>query len=137
MRKRLLPLALGVCGLALGATPAMAHYGAGETSKLHDDGAMDSGKETHGHHGAQHGTDEGHLPPTRHNVDVVGRLHHADGAGRVADVSATGDHAYLTRYYEPTCSTGGIDIDDMSNPAAPTKVTSRSSHVNIFSGEGS
>ena len=107
-----------------------------EGSKLEDDGAVNSGKETH-HHDAQHGGDEGHLPPTSRNVNLVGRVNVADGPGRTADVSAKGNYAYLARFYEPTCSTGGIDVVDISNPAAPRYVSTIPSHTDTFTGEGS
>ena len=53
----------------LGASPAIAH-----DSRLHDDGAINSGKETHYHDHAQHGVDEGHLPATSDNVRKIGNL---------------------------------------------------------------
>ncbi|MFQ6172902.1 PA domain-containing protein [Oryzobacter sp. R7] len=104
-----------------------------------DDGVLDSGKETHGHH-AQHGGDEGHLPPVSTNVDVIGNLDLFAGAeepGRVADVSAYGNYAYLTAFWEPECDRGGVYVVDISDPAAPKKVSLIPSHRGTFSGEGS
>ena len=121
---------------ALAAPIASAHTG----SRLVDDGVMDSGKETHIHDDAQHGVDEGHLPPTTKNVRTVGKLDLFAGAeepGRVADVSAKGNYAYLTAFYEPDCDRGGVFIVDIANPAAPKKVAKISSHLGTFSGEGS
>ena len=66
--------------------------------------------------------------------DLGGNL---GGAGRVADVSAKGNFAYLTMLYEPTCGRGGVQIVDISHPASPTAVGYVPSHVDTFSGEGS
>ena len=124
-----------VLGVALFAAPAaIAH-----DTRLDDDGAMNSGKETH-YHDAQHGGDEGHLPPTSKNVVKVGNLDLFAGAeepGRIADVSAKGNYAYLTAFWEPECDRGGVYIADISNPAQPKKVSLIPSHIGTYSGEGS
>ncbi len=136
MRQYLARAALAAaCSALLAAPSAIAHE-----SRLHDDGAIDSGKETHYHDHAQHGVDEGHLPATSHNVRKVGNLDLFAGAeepGRIADVSAKGNYAYLTAFYEPDCDRGGVYIVDISNPASPRKVSKIPSHVGTFSGEGS
>src|SRR5215207_3472458 len=119
--------------LLVGA-PASAHDA--DDSKLSDDGAINSGKETH-YHDDQHGGSEGHLPATSSNVRLIGRVDVADGPGRTADVSAKGNYAYLARFYEPTCSTGGIDVVDISNPALPRYVSTIPSHTDTYTGEGS
>ncbi len=111
---------------------AVAH---GEGSKLDDDGAVNSGKEVHGQH--QHGGVDGHLPATKNKVELVGKVDVTDGPGRTADVSAKGNYAYLTRFYEPTCDSGGVDIVDISKPSAPKYVSTVKSHQGTFSGEGS
>ena len=134
IRRTTVGLAAALALLA-GATPATAH-----DDIIHvDDGVLDSGKETHGHH-AQHDTDEGHLPATSENVDVIGRLDLFEGAeqpGRIADVSAYGDYAYLTAFWEPECDRGGVYVVDISDPASPELVTLIPSHRGTFSGEGS
>src|SRR5687768_9860260 len=66
--------------------------------------------------------------------DLGGKL---GGAGRVADVSAKGNYAYLTMFYEPTCGRGGVQIVDIADPANPKAVSYIPSHVDTFSGEGS
>jgi len=121
--------------ILIAAAPAMAH-----DSRLHDDGAIDSGKETHSHDSAQHGADEGHLPATSKNVRKVGALDlftAAEEPGRIADVSAKGNYAYLTAFYEPVCDRGGIYVADISDPAKPKRVAQIPSHVGTYSGEGS
>ncbi|MDQ4084517.1 MAG: hypothetical protein M3165_01740 [Actinomycetota bacterium] len=92
----------------------------------------------------QHPGDAGHLEPVQDDVTLVGkgRVTHPRGdgiTGRVADVSALGDFAYLTAFREPTCRAGGVhvmDISDLSNPVEVTDAfipTSRGS----YAGEGS
>jgi hypothetical protein len=92
----------------------------------------------------QHPGDEGHLKPVEDDVTLVGkgRVTNPSGAGlegRVADVSALGDFAYLTAFREPTCRAGGVhvmDISDLSNPVEVTEAfipTSRGQ----YAGEGS
>jgi hypothetical protein len=120
----------------LASAPAVAH----DVSRLQDDGAIDSGKETHNHDGAQHGADHGHLPPTSLNVRKVGKLDlftAAEEPGRIADVSAKGNYAYMTAFYEPDCDRGGIYVADISDPASPKRVSKIPSHVGNYSGEGS
>jgi hypothetical protein len=119
---------------------AAAAPAAGSGSRLDDDGAINSGKETHSHDDAQHGVSEGHLPPKNNNVTKVGNIDLFAGAeepGRIADVSAKGNYAYLTAFYEPKCDGGGVYVVDISNPESPKKVSKISSHVGTFSGEGS
>ena len=120
--------------------PAATEAHAPEQSRLTDDGAINSGKESHDHHSAQHGAPDGHLPPVNDNMSVVGNLDlFADGEqpGRIGDVSAYGNYAYLSMYYEPTCGRGGIQIVDMTDPAAPKRAGYVPSHVDTFTGEGS
>jgi hypothetical protein len=75
---------------------------------------------------AQHGPTSGHLPPTSLNVDVLGRLKLTNKVDDVSDVSAT--QAPNGRWYAyvgdwgAKCSTGGVNVVDITNPAAPVKV---------------
>jgi len=119
---------------------AAAAPAASSGSRLDDDGAINSGKETHSHDAAQHGDTEGHLPATDNNVEKIGNIDLFAGAeepGRIADVSVKGNYAYLTAYYEPECDRGGVYIVDISDPTSPKEVSKISSHVGTFSGEGS
>ena len=128
--------ALAAAALLFGAGPAQAHV---EIDSI-DDGVIDSGKETHAHHDAQHGGDEGHLPASSANVVEIGSLDifaPDEEPGRIADVSALGDYAYLTAFWEPDCDRGGVYIVDISDPAAPFLVSKIPSHRGTFSGEGS
>ncbi|MGH3517694.1 MAG: hypothetical protein ACRDQ7_09835, partial [Haloechinothrix sp.] len=76
----------------------------------------------------QHEGDDGHLPAKQENVTLVGKgeVTNPSGAGntgRVADVFAHGDYAYLTAFREPTCEAGGVHVMDISDLSAPTEVT--------------
>jgi hypothetical protein len=82
--------AAAVSVVLLTAGTAAAH----DINRLQDDGAVNSGKETHAHE--QHGGIGGHLPATSENVTVVGKIDlftEAEQEGRVADVSAKGNYA--------------------------------------------
>jgi hypothetical protein len=80
------------------------------------------------------------VPARAEGLELVGRFDTGGklgGTGRVADVSAKGNYAYLTMFYEPTCGRGGVQIVDISNPASPTAAGYIPSHVDTYSGEGS
>jgi hypothetical protein len=68
----------------------------------------------------QHGPPTGHLPGSKENVELVGRIRFADAApGRVSDVSALGNYAYLGAYSEPECERGGVYVINIRNPRRP------------------
>jgi len=120
--------------LVLGAGPAFAH----DTEHV-DDGVLDSGKETHNHH-AQHSEPDGHLDASDENVIKISNLDlfaDLEQPGRIADVSAYGNYAYLTAFWEPECDRGGVYIVDITDPAEPEFVSLIPSHRGTFSGEGS
>ena len=105
-----LALATLTAGLLAGAliAPAAALADHGLTTVA--DGAIDTGKETKHHDAQQHGEDQGHLPPISNNVAEIGHIDlfaPGDEAGRIGDVSAKGNYAFLTHYREPTCERGG------------------------------
>ena len=73
-------------------------------------------------HDEQHGGQDGHLPAVQKNVAVLGKLDLFAGGerpGRVSDVAAFGDYAYLGAFYEPDCRDGGVYVVDISNAADP------------------
>ena len=95
-------------------------------------------------HGDQHGQSEGHLPPISEGVDLIGKAEvtNPSGAGndgRVADVSAFGNHAFLTAFRDPTCVQAGAHVIDISDPENPFEVTSAFMETtpNNYAGEGS
>jgi hypothetical protein len=130
-----LALAL-VAVVALGfPTPAAAHHPDHSGRELFPgEGVANS----HQHDGA-----EGHLPPVQENVTLVGRgeVTNPSGAGntgRVADVFAFGDHAYLTAFREPTCVDAGVHVMDISDLSHPAEVTDAfiPTSVGSYAGEG-
>jgi hypothetical protein len=77
----------------------------------------------------QHGVADGHLPAVNRNVRLVGKaeITNPSGAsndGRVADVAAYGNFAYLTAFRDPTCVAGGAHTVNIADPAHPFEVPS-------------
>jgi hypothetical protein len=75
----------------------------------------------------QHGPVEGHLPPARRNVRLVGKLEptRAFGPiveGQIADLTVHEGFAYLNSWDEPTCTKGGVYVADVRKPARPREV---------------
>ena len=135
-RHALAALTVGLLAGALVAPAAVADHGLTAVS----DGAIDTGKETKHHDARQHGEDEGHLPPRSNNVTEIGHIDlfaPGDEAGRIGDVSAKGNFAFLTHYREPTCERGGVQVVDISDPASPKKGPYIPSHLGTYAGEGS
>ncbi len=140
MRGRFLaPAAVIAAGALALAGTAGAHP---MDANVSDDGWLMSSLAEHWNsHGAAGGV-EGRLsvPAREKGLKLVGKYDLGGklaGDGRVADVSAKGNYAYLTMFYEPTCGRGGVQIVDIGNPAAPKAVSYIPSHVDTFSGEGS
>jgi hypothetical protein len=74
----------------------------------------------------QHPGDSGHLPAVSENVTLIGKgpVSNKDGlTGRVADVAAHGDYAYLTAFREPTCNNAGVHVMDIRDLSAPVELT--------------
>jgi hypothetical protein len=102
-----------------------------------DDGVIDSSVEIHNVGAHQHGGDQGHLPATQANVDVVGKLKlRQTEAGRVADVGSYGNYAYLAAFDDGDCQNGGVWIVDIKNPARPRQVGFVKAANNSYVGEG-
>jgi hypothetical protein len=138
-RDRFVGVALVVSSLIIAGAMAFADP-APSTSRLVDDGVFDSAKDVHEHHAHQHGGDDGHLPGTSANVVKIGNsdlFADEEQPGRIGDVSAKGNYAYVTLFWEPECERGGIQVLDISDPANPKKGPIIPSHTDTFSGEGS
>jgi hypothetical protein len=129
---------------AVGAlTLAAGSAGAHPSSFSGADSFMNSALDVHttyGHGAA--GSVPGRTPiPAREEglklVGKVGLVPEFGELGRVADVSAKGNFAYVTMFYEPVCGRGGVQIFDISDPANPVKKSYIPSHVDTYSGEGS
>jgi len=98
------------------------------------DEVIDSPLEQHG----QHSEPDGHLPGSSENVELVGELDiEGAAAGRVADVSAFGDFAYLTVRDPEGCSEAGVAVVDISDPTDPVQVGFIDAKQGSFPGEGS
>ena len=95
-RRALVPaVALALMAGTLVTATALADHGLTTVA----DGAIDTGKETGHHNPKQHGEDEGHLPPVSNGVVEIGHIDlfaPGEQAGRIGDVSAKGNFAYLT-----------------------------------------
>jgi hypothetical protein len=78
-------------------------------------------------HHAQHGPSTGHLPGSVENVDLLGKLQLTNFDEDISDVSAlqaSSDgkwYAYLGDW-GAKCSTGGVHVADVSDPASPVKI---------------
>ncbi len=96
--------------------------------------ASDTG---HAHDHANHGESEGHLPPVRENVRVVGKAAISGRApGRVADVGVFREHAYLAAYSDPACQDGGVAVFDIESPRDPRQVDFIPTGPGSYVGEG-
>ncbi len=131
---------IGMGALLVGTSSAGAH-----PSTFVEDSWINSGLGMHWNsHGAA-GSEAGRLtvPAAEEGLDLVSQFDlggKLGGDGRVADVSAKGDYAYLTMFYEPTCGRGGVQIVDMNLGTAADDTEAVGyipSHVDTFSGEGS
>ena len=123
--------------LALGMVLVIGLSGVTAAEDIIDDGVIDSPVEIHGVGHAQHGGDAGHLPATKKNVDLVGKLRlRQTEAGRVADVGSYGNYAYLAAFDDGDCQNGGVWIVDIRNPARPRQVGFVKAANNSYVGEG-
>ena len=108
------------------------------TALGHDDGGLEPLEE--GSYRHQHGESDGHLPAVRRNVEVVGKVDLftlLERPGRVSDVAAFGNYAYLGAFYEPDCAEpGGVFVIDISNPSAPRQVSFIPADPYTYVGEG-
>jgi len=97
------------------------------------DEVIDSSLELH----EQHDGPDGHLPGSEENVRLVGQVD-IDGAapGRVADVAAYGNYAYLTVRDPEGCSDAGVAVIDISDPTEPVQVGFIDASKGSFPGEG-
>ncbi|MQA99882.1 MAG: hypothetical protein GEU78_06255 [Actinobacteria bacterium] len=133
-RKRLWPLLVGVVSMMFLTTSAIAH-----PESEHSDDGVDTAIEAHPED-KQHGGDDGHLPASSSNVELVGKVDLTNRDGGIADVGAFGNYAYLNAFH-PECTqrggTGtGVHVVDVSDPANPTKVAFIDAEPNSYVGEG-
>jgi hypothetical protein len=136
VRKRNLTvaLAIGIAVLPIGIGPATAGPGTTGIGAMHDEHHDADGGFTGD---SQHGAVTGHLPATRRNVELVGKVGvHDKGAGRVADVGVLGNFAYEAAFRSPTCANGGVYVFDIANLRAPKEIGFIPTAAGSFVGEG-
>ena len=126
-------LTLGLTGVA----DAHPDGGTGENQMSNEEGFPGEGVARD----KQHGRPDGHLPPVQHNVELLGRAEvtNPSGAGnngRIADVAAHGDYAYLNAFFEPTCEAGGVHVMDISDVDNPAEVGFIPTSDGSYAGEG-
>jgi len=119
-----------ILAAGLVAVPGSAYAHPETGGDVSDEGVIAPGSK-------QHGGDAGHLPATQENVELVGKAD-IDGAGegRVADVAAFGNFAYLTVRDPEGCADAGVAIMDIKDPAAPAQVGFIEATDGSFPGEG-
>jgi hypothetical protein len=89
----------------------------------------------------QHGGTGGHLPASRANVALVGKLTPTSpfGAivpGQIADIAVYKDYAYLSSWSESTCTKGGVYVADIRNLRKPKQLGFIPALPGNFHGEG-
>jgi hypothetical protein len=85
----------------------------------------------------QHGPMTGHLPPVQQNVELLGQLKLTSFADDVSDVSALGNYAYVGDWgLGGQCSTGGVNVVDISDPTNPEKVKFLNAGGSAYQTEG-
>jgi hypothetical protein len=129
-------VALAMASSAVVAHPD--HAGARAQEMFNGEGVTDD---------RQHGPPTGHLAATSANVALVGKAEmdapagtNGDMTGRVADVAAFGDYAYLTAFRAADCGTaggGGFWVVDISDPTNPSEAAFYPTTFGNYAGEGS
>ncbi len=116
--------------------PALAHDGPEHGNSDPVDGPVED------HGDKQHDGDGGHLPASRQNVDLVGKVKLTGVDGGIADVAAFKNTAYLNAFH-PECagrnpgSQGtGVHVVDVADPANPSKINFLPAEPNSYVGEG-
>jgi hypothetical protein len=98
----------------------------------------------------QHDGTAQHLPPTQHNIELVGELEmdtpddlRIDGTeaepvlpGQIADLAVYKNFAYLNSWAEETCERGGTFIVDITDPANPQQTGFLPALEDRYHGEG-
>ncbi|MDQ4075627.1 MAG: hypothetical protein M3220_05185 [Chloroflexota bacterium] len=77
------------------------------------------------------------LPGGSANVELVGQVTVAEAEpGRISDVGALGNYAYLGAFATPDCDPGGVFVIDISDPTNPQEVGFINTSPGNFVGEG-
>jgi hypothetical protein len=125
--------------IALGAVLALAISSPAGAIDPDEEGALpilSDAVESRLHH--QHGEPDGHLPPSQSaTVELVSKTRiNQDQEGRVADVGALGNYAYLAAWAEPRCQKGGVYVFDINDPANPKQINFIRTANDSYAGEG-
>lgn len=132
MSRRYAVLAL-ILGLAL--VIAAIGIAAASEGQRSADGTISNAKSTHEHH--QHGTLEGHLPETRHNVTLVSKLRLKNVVpDKIADVGVWNGHAYLAAWGGAECKYNGVHVVDIRDATKPKPVAFIQAKEGSAPGEG-
>jgi hypothetical protein len=104
------------------------------------DKIADTKEEVYGEsHPHQHGGEEGHLPPTQENVELVAKVQLTNREDKISDVATLGNFAYLGEWAggltTPGCR-GGVHVVNITNPTKPKKVAFLASHEGTYATEG-
>jgi hypothetical protein len=98
-----------------------------------------SGTTVTAHPGMQHGGNTGHLPPVSRGVDLIGKLDlfgDNEQPGRISDVAAWGNYAYLGVFASPNCEDTDLYVVDITDPTNPTEAGRIPVDDASFAGEG-
>jgi hypothetical protein len=143
IRSRLLSRGAVVAGVAVvGAWPAAAtadhnpirdKHGTDVHVEVEDGGYL--------YEGHQHGHATGHLPATRENVKLLGKLELSSPFGdvapeQIADVALYKGYAYLNSWRGGNCERGGVFIVDARNPRKPKQLGFIPALAGNYHGEG-
>ena len=125
--------------VALGAVLALALSAPAAAIDPEEEGALpihSDGVESRLHH--QHGEQDGHLEASQAGpVELISKTRiNQDQEGRVADVGALGNYAYLAAWGAPRCQKGGVYVFDISNPAKPKQINFIRTANDSHPGEG-
>ncbi|TDD69850.1 hypothetical protein E1262_11285 [Jiangella aurantiaca] len=116
-RRAVTTAGVAVLAAATLAIPATAH----DSGSVQYDGAIDNAKTTHHHH--QHGGDDGHLPGSVSDVELVSQLELKNvEPEKIADVGVHEGYAYLAAWGGATCKYNGVHVVDIRDPENPEEV---------------
>lgn len=100
--------------------------------------AIDSPLEVEHAHEARHTEEGGHLPPSRKNVELLGKIKLTDVPRGVGGIWGFKNFAYLNAYTGecPERGRGGVHVVDISNPRNPRKAAFIPAAEDTFATEG-
>jgi hypothetical protein len=130
IRRGLIGLTLTALVTLFASGAALAHPDYESDGGVHDDGdPLDA---------HQHGTTEGHLPPSdTDNIDVVSKLRLKNVVPeKIADVGVLGNYAYLAAWGVRTCKYNGVHVVNIADVENPKEVAFVGAKEGSYPGEG-